>query len=60
MMIIINWVLVNLRDTVCALRAGLTIRGAPYQRKTGALFSHTYPGFEFFSLAGCTFLLPKS
>jgi len=29
------------------LRAGLTIRGAPYQRKTGALFSYAKPGFSY-------------
>jgi len=37
-------------------RAGLTIRGAPYQRKAGTLFSYAQPGY---SLSGCTFLLPK-
>ena len=34
-------------------RAGLTIRGAPYQRKAGALFSYAKPGFSY--LWRCTF-----
>ena len=37
-------------------RAGLTIRGAPYQRKAGALFSYAKSGFSY--LWRCTFF-PK-
>ena len=36
--------------SVSNFKARLTILGAPYQRKAGALFSYAYPGF---SLSGC-------
>jgi len=39
-------------------RAGLTIRGAPYQRKAGALFSYAKPVFSYL-WRRCT-LFPKS
>ena len=37
----------------CITQGGLTIRGAPYQRKVGALFSYAKPGFSY--LWRCTF-----
>ena len=47
-----RWNAIHLR------RAGLTIRRAPYQRKTGALFSYACPRFSLSSL-GVHFSSPK-